>query len=354
MKSTSKIRINGVEWRAEQILQADLAQFPSYMKTIFSFLKEWFSSSCYVSVKTSGSTGTPKEFFVEKSKMVNSALMTCQFFGLSDQTNALLCMSAEYIAGKMMLVRAIVSGMNLICIEPNGNPLKNNDERIDFLAIVPMQLYNILQTKTETESLNKIKNVIVGGGKIHSSLLPQIKCLKCNVWATYGMTETLSHIALRKMNGNGASDYFSPLEGVNLSLSAEGTLRIVAPLVCDEPLQTNDVANINADGTFEILGRIDNVVCSGGVKIQIEKVEDLLQSVFDFPFAVTSVADEKFSEALVLLVVTDDDNLKEKMLAVLPKYWMPKHIFQCEEIPLTATGKPDRVALKKMANLYHI
>lgn len=347
----SYISLNGIRYTSEQILQMKADGEPLYLQQIFSFLKEWFSDSAYVRVKTSGSTGAPKEYMVEKEKMRNSALMTCRFFALDATKNALLCMSAEYIAGKMMLVRAIVSGMNLVCVEPCGNPLRDIASKIDFAAMVPMQLYNTLQHETETCALNRIGDVIVGGGAVRPSLTESLHTLRCSVWSTYGMTETLSHIALRRLNGKCASAHYTPLQGVRVTLAERGTLDIEAPLLCDGILHTNDVAALHDDGTFDILGRIDNTVCSGGIKIQLERMEEKLQQVLDFPFAATSVPDEKFGEALVLLVATDtpDSALLPTIRKALPKFWLPKHIVHCAEIPLTPTAKPDRKAIRKIA-----
>ena len=164
-----------------------------------SFLEEWNNGLPYVEVKTSGSTGVPKRMRVEKCRMMNSARVTCDFLGLKAGDNALLCMSTDYIAGKMMVVRAIERGLQLITVEPSGHPLagqKGLAPSIDFAAMVPLQVYNSLQVPEERERLRNIRHLIIGGGAIDEGLQAALKDFPNAVWSTYGMTETLSHIAL--------------------------------------------------------------------------------------------------------------------------------------------------------------
>lgn len=192
-----------------------------------------------------------------------------------------------------------------------------------------------------------IKQLLIGGGTIDTALEQAIRTLPGAIYSTYGMTETLSHIALRRLNGPQASPRYTPLEGVQVSLSEEGTLRIEAPLVCDQPLVTNDVARLYPDGNFIILGRKDNIINTGGIKIQIEEVEQSLKPILNHPFAITSLPDPKFGERIVLLYT--GDALAPDSLISLPKYQRPKSIFYTHEIPLTETGKINRPACRHLA-----
>ena len=306
------------------------------------FLAEWHNDSPMVLVHTSGSTGKPKPMYVEKRRMEASARITCQFLGLKAGDTALLCMSLDYIAGKMMVVRAHTWGLRLIAVKPSGNPLGTVDEQVDFAAMVPMQVYNSLQVPEEREKLMQIKHLIIGGGAIDDALASVLVGFPNHVWSTYGMTETLSHIALRRLNGPEASEWYTPFEGVTLSQTDEGCLVIDAPAVHDGPLVTNDIVELSEKG-FRILGRKDNVICSGGIKIQIEEVERLLKPHLSAPFMITKRPDKKFGEQVVLLTESMDmDAVKDICQRVLPKYWQPRSYAHIDALPMTETGKPAR------------
>lgn len=313
---------------------------------LYLFLKDWFSRSPFLKVQTSGSTGAPKEMLVEKERMMRSAEMTCTFFKLKQGDKALLCMSLDYIAGKMMVVRALITGLDLYLVSPSGNPLKDANENFDFAAMIPMQVYNSLQSDVENARLAKIKNLIIGGGAIDPLLQKVIESFPNKIYSTYGMTETLSHIALRKINGSDASESYVPFSSVTLSLSEDNTLIIDAPMVADGRLYTNDIAEINADGSFHIIGRKDNVINSGGIKIQIEKIEELLKLLLNCNFAITSLPDIKFGE-IVILVVEQEIN-PDILNKLEPAYYIPKKVIKIPSIPLTETGKINRAMLKKI------
>ena len=224
--------------------------------TLEDFLSEWNNDSDRVLVHTSGSTGKPKPMMVEKKRMLNSARITCDFLGLKPGDSALLCMSLDYIAGKMVVVRSIERHLHLISVSPSGHPLKNIDLKdvngkdvngeITFAAMVPMQVYNTLQVPEERERLTHFRHLIIGGGAIDASLEKELQALPGNIaiWSTYGMTETLSHIALRRINGAEASEWYQPFDSVKISQTDEGCLVIDAPLVCAETLVTNDIVEI--------------------------------------------------------------------------------------------------------------
>lgn len=336
--------------------------------TIEEFRTEWNNADTRVLVHTSGSTGKPKPLWVEKSRMLNSARITCDFLRLKAGDTALLCMPLDYIAGKMVVVRSIERNLRLINVNPSGHPLSDDSlrqanalhEEIIFAAMVPLQVYNSLQVPQERERLRKIKQLIIGGGAIDDNLSEALKDFPHAVWSTYGMTETLSHIALRRLNGDSASDWYEPFDSVEVSLNADGCLIINAPAVCPKPLVTNDRAELQtislSNGKhkqvrFRILGRRDNVIDSGGIKIQIEEVERALKAHLTEEYAITSIRDKKFGELVVLLTTSEDtDSINTICQRILPKYWQPRLILHTTSIPQTATGKPARAEIKALAD----
>jgi O-succinylbenzoic acid--CoA ligase len=310
--------------------------------TLKAFLEEWHNDSPFVHVQTSGSTGQPKPMHADKQCMRNSARITCDFLGLHKGDTALLCMSLDYIAGKMMVVRALERQLKLVCVEPSGHPLASLTTPPHFAAMVPMQVYNSLQVPEERQRLRAINHLIIGGGAIDDSLAAALYDFPNPVWSTYGMTETLSHIALRRLNGPEASAWYTPFPTVCLSLSADGCLVIDAPQVCRDTLITNDIAELAPDGRFRIIGRKDNVICSGGIKIQIEEVERVLRPHLAQPFLISKRPDPKFGEAVVLLTEGDTLEAQDICRQELPRHWCPRHYLHVDRIPLTATGKPAR------------
>lgn len=354
-RSQQQILVEGVIYTAREIAHISVPEcspeMDHFVEELKAFLQEWFDPSPTLIVHTSGSTGVPKAIRVRKAQMMQSAQMTCRFLGLQAGDSALLCMPLRYIAGKMVVVRALVAQLDLRLAVPSGHPLAYVKRSPTFAAMIPLQIYNSLQQKEEQIMLMGIKQLLIGGGSIDTALEQAIRTLPGAIYSTYGMTETLSHIALRRLNGQQASPCYTPLEGVQVSLSEEGTLRIEAPLVCDQPLVTNDVAKLYPDGSFIILGRKDNIINTGGIKIQIEEVEQGLKSILNHPFAITSLPDPKFGERIVLLYT--GDALAPDSLISLPKYQRPKSIFYTQEIPLTETGKINRPACRHLAALLH-
>lgn len=339
----------------------------SFEYSLAMFLKEWFNDSPLIQVKTSGSTGKPKVMMVEKTKMINSACMTLSFLGLKHPDSALLCMPLEYIAGKMLVVRALVGGLKLILVPPCSNPIAaiSDSEVLNFAAMIPMQVSSALKDSSHEQRLKAIEHLIIGGGAVDDALASKLKSFPHNVYSTYGMTETLSHIALRRLSGQQASSFYSVFTGVKVYPSAEQTLTIEAPLVNNEPLITNDIVEFNDQGQFRVLGRKDNVINSGGVKLQIEELEQWLkdrQADLDDSYSrlkncsllISSRPDPKFGSIVVMLYATlDNQELSPNELEVLfdkmPKYWHPKAIVKVEAIPLTGTNKPDRAQAKILA-----
>ncbi len=353
-RENQTLLLNGVRYTPAECLhlaeKADEAVMP-VLHDLYRFLADWFSESPTISVQTSGSTGTPKLYTVRKEQMMQSARLTCEFLGLKAGDRALLCMPLTYIAGKMVVVRALVAGLNLIVRTPSGHPLADVETPLQFAAMIPLQVYNSLREPEERQRLAQIGALIIGGGAIDISLEEELRHFPGTIYSTYGMTETLSHIALRRLNGPDASTHYHPFANVRLSLSAEGTLVVQAPLVCDETLVTNDVAQLFPDGTFTILGRKDNVINTGGIKVQIEQVEAVLRPHLSCPFAVTSVPDARLGEAIVLLLeqASPSETNTFPVVDQLPRYHRPKHIYCVSSLPMTGSGKIDRAGCKQLA-----
>lgn len=322
--------------------------------TLEDFLSEWRNDTDVVEVHTSGSTGKPKRMLVEKRRMMASARITCDFLGLREGDTALLCMPLDYIAGKMMVVRSLVRGLHLVSVTPSSHPLKDIAEPLDFAAMVPLQVYSSLQVSEEAERLRAIRHLIIGGGAIDDALEQELRQFPNAVWSTYGMTETLSHIALRRISGDDASLWYEPFDGVEVSLSPDGCLVIYAPDVNPERLVTNDIVELERcpDGKrrFRIIGRRDNVIDSGGIKIQTEEVERLLRPVMPCGYMITKVKDARLGEAVTLLVdgmnVPDIEKICRE---TLPKHWVPRHILKVDSLPTTETGKPARAEAAALA-----
>ncbi len=325
------IKLNGEIFNREKIadLKTSYESTVSWQSSIYEFLTNWFDDSDFIVSFTSGSTGTPKEIRLLKTSMRNSARMTNAFFGLDKTKTALLCLPASYIAGKMMLVRGIVGGFNLIIVEPKANPFENLTLLIDFTAITPYQLYH----SAETLKSGTIRNIIVGGGHINAKLEALAAEISASLYETYGMTETASHIALRCLNGNRKSDYFTVLDGVSIRQDERNCLAISASHLAEKEFISNDIVELKDSKSFRWLGRFDSVINSGGVKIHPEQLEKKLEEYIASNFFISSVPDELLGNKVVLVIESEtfnherEENLKAHFAKVLSKYEIPKQIF---------------------------
>lgn len=353
-RQQQRLLLEGKEYAPEDIFRLvaeGAGNCPPALWDLYLFLNEWFDASPVITVHTSGSTGVPKELVVRKDRMMQSARLTCEFLNLQAGDTALLCMNLRYIGAMMMVVRSLVAGLNLVVRPASGHPLSDVEVPLKFAAMVPLQVYNTLRVPAERKRLEHTDILIIGGGAVDDSLEAELKTIPIAAYSTYGMTETLSHIALRRLNGEAASKCYYPFPSVELSLSAENTLIVKASLICDDVLQTNDIACLCSDGGFTIAGRKDNVINSGGIKIQAEEMENRLQPFIPVPFAVTAVPDPRLGQALTLLIAGKPDikELENKLQAVLETYYRPKHIFITELIPQTENGKIDRTGCRILA-----
>lgn len=321
---------------------------------ICNFLSEWFSDTDVIITRTSGSTGVPKEICLPKELMRNSARMTNDFFNLAHGSTALLCLPASYIAGKMMLVRAIVGGYNLLTVAPAADPFCNLQAAVDFTAITPYQLLH----SVESLKLLTVRNIIVGGAHVTLEMEKMCSCLDSNFYETYGMTETASHIALRRFNGIEKSDFFQVLKGVSICQDERGCLIVSAIHLNENTLITNDVVQINEDGNFKWMGRADTVINSGGVKIFPEQVERKLELLLQVRFFISSIPDAMLGSKVILVVESDGlgaeelNVLREKMRVRLEKYEIPKEIYFVPEFICSSSDKVLRIdTMKKITAL---
>ncbi|MBU1013732.1 MAG: AMP-binding protein [Bacteroidetes bacterium] len=323
-------------------------------KHLFGFVLEWLDEEEEIKVKTSGSTGIPKSILLKKQHMINSAMATAVALKLDAGQTALLALSTKYIAGKMMVVRAMVIGLNLFTVEPSGNPLENLKKDIDFTALVPLQLSNILSSKNSLIHLEKIRKVVIGGGALDETLVKKTAKFANDFYASYGMTETCTHIALRKLNGKDQDLYFKTLPGVKISTDYRSCLVIDAPHLSDNLLTTNDLTTLYSDSEFLIIGRFDNVINSGGIKISPEEIEAKLRKIIKENFLITSIPDRDLGEKLILLIESGQSNLNAlyelwaQIESVLSPFEVPKQIDFIKPFSHTATGKIDRLAMKKI------
>ena len=295
------------------------------------FISDWYSPKDEMMLQTSGSTGKPKSISVKKGWMKNSAQLTGKTFGLKEGDTALLCMPMKYVAGKMMVGRALKLGLDLKVVEPFSKPLKNIDEPIDFAAMVPMQLEKSL------DQIEKMKTLLVGGGKVNPKLVEKIQGISTQVNETYGMTETLTHVAIKPLNGPNKSDVFQALDGIQFEMDDRSCLVIFAPMMNPNPVVTNDLVELVDETSFRWLGRIDNVINSGGIKIIPELVEaKLTEVVSSRRYFIAGLPDESLGEKVVLVIEGDEIEIS---LDVLEKYERPKEIYFISKFVEIESGK---------------
>ncbi len=342
--------------RLEPFAQGLTSERRAVLQPLLTFLREWWSEEEYVVVQTSGSTGTPKRIRLTKCAMRRSGLRSNRYFQIEAGKRLLLAMDLRYIGAKMMVVRALLAGAELIVVPPSSHPLATLSVAPQFVSLVPLQLHHTLEVPAERELLSQAEQLIIGGGAIHPAVEAQLSTLPVAAYATYGMTETISHIALRRLNGPHASPLFYPLEGVHLSQGYEGELIIEDRLLYPEgpSLTTHDLVALHPDGGFTIEGRADNIINSGGVKISPEPIERQLSAILAIPLAISWIADAALGQKLVL--VLEGDSLSEGLAKsldktckqLLPPYHRPKEIRCVAQLPHNDNGKLDRRALQQL------
>jgi len=309
-------------------------------KSIGIFLLNWFDASSFIEVQTSGTTGKPKLIRIEKQAMVESALATGDFFNLQPGNKALLCLSTDYIAGKMMLVRAIILGLELDVVLTSSFPLQNIAKEYDFVAMVPLQVENSLG------QLNQIKKLIIGGAAVNSSLKSKLKSFNTKIYETYGMTETITHIAAKSIN----EKCFQALPDVTLLIDDRNCLVIKAPKISNETIITNDIVDLISETEFKWLGRFDHVINSGGIKLFPEQIEEILQDKIKERFFIAAIDDLILGQKVVLIIESSNKlTIDKETFEELSKYEKPKEIFYLDSFIVTDTSKINRKeTLKKI------
>jgi O-succinylbenzoic acid--CoA ligase len=302
----------------------------SISKEINQFLREWFSTDSHVVVKTSGSTGNPKNIHLRKD------------FQLGENTKALCCLPIKFIAGKMMLVRALTLGWDIDVIESTANPLQEITKEYDFSAMVPLQLRNSIS------KIDQIKTLIVGGGVVSRDLKKAIQTIDTNCYATYGMTEAITHIAVKKLNKFTQSELesesvYKTLPDVTISKDKRSCLVIRAPKISDENIITNDVIELISKSEFNWKGRLDHVINSGGVKLHPEEIEQKLSNTIYSRFFVAGILDEILGEKCILVIEGENYPITKKHFSMLSRFEIPKTIFFIPKFIETGSGKIQRL-----------
>ncbi len=338
---TKQLKIDGELFSKDRLMGGDASNLPGWQKQNYHFINEWLSDEDYIEVKTSGTTGKPKNIRLHKNTLVQSAINTGNALGLSENDTALLCLPSKYIAGKMMIVRAFVLALDLVCVEPKSVPYIGKN--IDFCAMTPMQVRSVI--REHTENLSKIKTLIIGGAKVSKELEKLLQTLSVKAYETYGMTETATHIALKALNGENKSDYFQ-ISGsdTRIGVDKRNCLTIASGELGIKEIVTNDIVEIIDDRRFKWLGRFDNVINSGGIKLIPEEIEEKIGTIINFDFFVFSIEDSVLGNALAMVVEMTSPDVKIPFSSVLHKYQTPKKVYHLSSFCRTENGKIDRKA----------
>jgi O-succinylbenzoic acid--CoA ligase len=328
----NKFKLNGFSFTKDDLLRVAysfIKEGEAYEKPLGIFILDWFDPKSYLEMNTSGSTGVPKIIRVDKQAMVNSALATGDFFDLQPGQKVLHCLPTDYVAGKMMFVRAFILGLDMEFVAPSSHPMERVKGDFDFCGMVP------LQAKNSLKDLYRIKKLIIGGAKINKTLENELAVIPSQIYETYGMTETITHIAAKRV-GESA---FTVLPNVKVTQDDRHCLVIDAHTISGEKIVTNDLAELISDTQFVWKGRFDNVINSGGIKLIPEQIEEKLATSISNCFFVYGQADELLGEKLVLYVEGETMPIDESVFEALDKYERPKEIVFVPEFKRTATGK---------------
>lgn len=325
-------------------------------KAAYDFARDWLAGRTEFLLHTSGSSGTPKPILIQRTQMEASARMTGNALDLRDGTRALLCLNTGYIAGRMMLVRALVLEWEIIMVEPSANPLADLDPSIhfDFVAMVPLQLTTCIQNEETRGRLKHCGKILLGGAPISKKLEAETQQLGVPVYQSYGMTETVSHVALRRVNGPERTDAYRILDGVDFGLDGRECLWVRGAVTNFETVQTNDRVALKAGRSFQWLGRADSVVNSGGVKLHLDALDRVGENILGEmevtnAFFLWGQPDEKLGEKLVLFIeknpcVVNTTELLAKFAAQAGAYEVPKAVYLVDGFARTPTAKIDKRA----------
>ena len=326
---------NGISLDREKLLLAAhdlIKEGDDFERITGEFLLEWFNKKTFITATSSGTTGSPKKINLDKQAMINSALATAEFFDLKAGNRVLNCLSTNYIAGKMMLIRSMILGFEMDFVTPTSNPLKGNRHFYDFVAMVPLQVQNSIS------ELDNVKKLIIGGAKISETLLNQLLELPTLIYETYGMTETVTHIAVKKIEEKS----FSVLPNVKIATDERSCLVLTAPRISDTNIVTNDVVKLLSETQFLLMGRIDNVINSGGVKLFPEQIEAKISNKIKERFFVIGIPDEKLGERVLLVIEGKPAIFDDSVFDALDIYEKPKTIRFVTKFIETESGKVKR------------
>ena len=346
------IFLNGRKISFEQIREKSIEHLSSYEQKVIDFYTQWLCEQSSFELSTSGSTGVPKKITLSRIQLIESATQTINFLNLKPGETMLTCLNCQYIAGIMMLVRGLVGEMENHVVTPSSSPLENFHYKIDFTALVPLQLQEILHHSKE--HITKIKKIIIGGAPIPKTLEEIIHLLpeEITCYQTFGMTETVSHFAMRNISKK--ENHYTTLSDVQIDISDENCLMVWTP-VTKKWIQTNDIVELCDQNTFKWLGRKDHVINSGGIKLFPESIESEISSFFqENRFIISSEPHPILGEQLILILEKDLDRtqLKELIFSLkknLPKYWKPKKIYATHDaFEETSSGKLDRINTLKL------
>ena len=328
----NQFKLNGYHLTKEDLCRVAysfIKEGEDFEQAVGDFLLDWFDDKSYIDMFTSGTTGEPKTIRIEKDAMVQSAISTGDYFGLQPGNRVLHCLPVNFVAGKMMFVRSFILGLDMDFVAPNSHPLDNNDEKYDFAAMVP------LQAKNSIKKLTNVKKVIIGGVKVHKSLEQELVKLPIEIYETYGMTETITHIAAKRIG----VEAFTTLPNVTVSSNENQCLEIVAKNIGIEKIVTNDIVKLISETQFVWLGRFDNVINSGGIKIMPEQIESKLSTLIPRRYFVSGQSDDTLGEKVVLYVEGDAIKIEDSVFDSLDKYEKPKDIVFIPKFKETVTGK---------------
>lgn len=351
-----KIKMN-ILYKKNNYRLSDLDNLKSeapFFESGITFINQWFSDTNTFKFKSSGSTGTAKTIAINRNQILSSVALTKGALQLKNTDRTLICLAPEYVATKMMLARCLILDMDIILVDPSSNPLEglSKNEKIDFASFVPLQVQQIIDNG-HSEKLSKIKNVLIGGAPISDILVEKLCSFNNYIYHTYGMTETVSHIAIRKLSKGGSSPYYKCLDGIQITSNADGCLITNGSVSNNEQVITKDLVEIKNDNEFIWLGRQDNLVNSGGVKIIPEQIENLLKPIFrevqmSHEFFIGGIEDSKLGQKLILLVEGSppqlelDAYIRPDIEKAFSKYHVPKQIIYLEHFIRTTSGKVKR------------
>ena len=341
-------------WQVNHLEEITVPTNPDpYFKKAYEFIQLWKSGAEKLILHTSGSTGTPKPIELHRSQMVASARMTGSAFNIGEGTKALVCLNIDFIAGTMMLVRGLELGWDLTIIKPSSNPLRDipSQTEFDFTALAPMQLLNCIRDPDTANDAKRFGKILLGGAPVSTTLQNEIQRRKLEVYQSYGMTETVSHVAIRQLSPVLEEDYRILGETI-WGIDERGCLNVSGPVTNHERIQTNDIIEMTSPVTFKWIGRVDNVINSGGMKIVLDKIDDILSHIF-FELDIQNLffswydLDELLGQKLILFIEGNEDSalfdrIRQEIRKRIKAYETPKHVYFVQKFEKTATDKIDK------------